>query len=140
MEDGEVEYITGDKIAQELAKLPIEEKVKEIQGDIGFRGTYRGRVVIVTMPEEIEKVQKGDVLVSPMTDPYYVPAMIRAGAIVTDEGGILSHAAIVSRELGVPCIVGTVKATSVLNDGDIVEVNASGERGKVTVIEKSNKF
>ena len=135
MEDGKVIYITGKELAQELAKLPTDEKVEELQGDIAFRGTYRGRVVIVTTPEEINKVQKGDILVSPMTDPYYVAAMVRAGAIVTDEGGILSHAAIVSRELGVPCIVGTGNATSVLKDGVIVEVDASGERGKVRIVE-----
>jgi phosphoenolpyruvate synthase/pyruvate phosphate dikinase len=134
MKDRDVTYIIGDELAKEIAKLPIEEKVMELQGDIGFRGTYRGRVVIVTKPEEIDKVKKGDVLVSPMTDPYYVPAMIRAGAIVTDEGGILSHAAIVSRELGVPCIVGTGKATSVLKDGVIVEVDALGERGRVRIV------
>jgi len=137
MEDRDVTYIIGDELAEEIAKLPpIEEKVVELQGDIGFRGTYRGRVVIVTKPEEIGKVQKGDVLVSPMTDPYYVPAMIRAGAIVTDEGGILSHAAIVSRELGVPCIVGTGKATSVLKNGIIVEIDALGERGRVTIVKE----
>jgi len=136
MEDGEVAYITGDELAQELAKLPTKEKVEELQGDIAFRGTYRGQVAIVTTYEEIDKVKKGDVLVSPMTDPYYVPAMIRAGAIVTDEGGILSHAAIVSRELGVPCIVGTGKATSVLKDGIIVEIDALGERGRVRIVKE----
>ena len=62
--------------------------------------------------------------------------MIRAGAIVTDEGGILSHAAIVSRELGVPCIVGTGKATSVLKNGIIVEIDALGERGRVTIVKE----
>jgi pyruvate,water dikinase len=82
-------------------------------------------------PEEVDKVRNGDVLVSPMTDPYYVPAMVRAGAIVTDEGGILSHAAIVSRELGIPCIVGTGNATSALRDGELVQVDASGDVGYV---------
>ena len=60
-----------------------------------------------------------------MTSPDYVPAMKRAAAIVTDEGGLLSHAAIISRELGKPCIVGTKVATKVLKDGYLIEVNAN---------------
>ena len=135
--DGELSYITGDALAKELAALSVEKKeVKEFEGNIAFHGKYRGRVAIVTTPEEIDKVQPGDVLVSAMTDPYYVPAMVRAGAIVTDEGGILSHAAIISRELGVPCIVGTGCATSVLKDGVTVEVDASGERGRVRIVQE----
>jgi pyruvate,water dikinase len=68
-----------------------------------------------------------------MTTPELVPLMQKAAAIVTDLGGILSHAAIVSRELGKPCVVGTGKATQVLNDGDLVEVDA--ENGTVRKIE-----
>ncbi|MBU6323132.1 MAG: hypothetical protein KGI41_02430 [Patescibacteria group bacterium] len=71
----------------------------------------------------------GDILVTPMTNPYFVPLMKKAGAIVTDGGGMLSHAAIVARELGKPCIIGTKVATQVLKDGDMVEVDA--EKGVV---------
>jgi pyruvate,water dikinase len=60
--------------------------------------------------------------------------MVRAGAIVTDEGGILSHAAIVSRELGIPCVIGTRIATTVLEDGVVVEVDATGDTGEVTIL------
>jgi len=135
--DGVHTFVTGDVLAKELASLPrVEEEVKELQGSIAFRGTYRGRVAIVTQPDEIDKVRPGDVLVSPMTSPYYVPAMVRAGAIVTDEGGILSHAAIVSRELGIPCVIGTGNATHVLTDGQLVEIDASGETGRVRVVEE----
>jgi pyruvate,water dikinase len=67
-----------------------------------------------------------------MTDPRYVPLMKKAGAIVTDAGGVLCHAAIVSRELKIPCVVGTKFATQVCKDGDVVEVDA--ERGIVTVV------
>ena len=74
--------------------------------------------------DEIPKMQKGEILVASMTRPEYVPAMKKAVAIVTDEGGLMSHAAIVSRELGIPCIVGTKIATSTLKTGDIVEVDA----------------
>ena len=72
-----------------------------------------------------------------MTNPYYVPAIIRAKAIVCDEGGILSHAAIVSRELGIPCVIGTKIATKVLEDGDLIEVNASGTKGIVKILKKA---
>ncbi len=135
MEDGVVFFITGDELAKELALLPkVEKKVKELKGNIAFRGTHRGHVAIVTHPDEIDKVKPGDVLVSPMTSPYYVPAMVRAGAIITDEGGVLSHAAIVSRELGVPCIISTKHATQVFKDGDLVEVDA--EKGIVRKLVK----
>ena len=70
-------------------------------------------------------MKDNEILVSPMTVPDYLPAMKKAKAIITDEGGITCHAAIVSRELGIPCIVGTKIATQVLKDGDRVEVDAN---------------
>ena len=73
----------------------------------------------------MNKVKKGDILVAVMTRPDYLPAMKRAAAIVTDEGGVTCHAAILSRELGIPCIIGTKIATKVLKDGQLVEVNAN---------------
>jgi pyruvate,water dikinase len=83
---------------------------------------------------DLSKMEGGDILVSPMTTPEFVPAMRRASAIVTDEGGITCHAVIVSRELGIPCIIGTKIATRVLKDGDEVEVDA--EKGVVRIIKK----
>ena len=88
-------------------------------------GVASGIVKLVHSMQELEKVKKGDILVSSMTRPELVPAMEKAAAIVTDEGGITSHAAIVSRELGIPCVVGTNIATKVFKDGDFVEVNAN---------------
>ncbi len=79
--------------------------------------------------EEIDKVKEGDVLVTTMTNPDMVPAMKRAVAIVTEEGGMTCHAAIVSRELGIPCIVGTGNATEALKEGDVITVD--GTRGIV---------
>ncbi len=70
-----------------------------------------------------------------MTTPEYVPAMRKSMAIVTDEGGVTCHAAIVSRELGKPCIIGTGNGTKVLKDGDIVEVDAN--EGIITIIKKA---
>jgi pyruvate,water dikinase len=80
----------------------------------------------------VAKVKMGDIIVSPMTTPNYITAMRRAGAFVTDEGGVLCHAAIISREMNKPCVVGTKYATKVFKDGDIVEVN--GEPGIVSKI------
>jgi len=93
----------------------------------GFKaspGIGAGKVKIVHNASELDKIQKGDVLVAKMTTPDMVPAMERASAIVTDEGGVTCHAAIVSRELGIPCIVGTEKATQVLREDQEITVDA----------------
>jgi pyruvate, water dikinase len=96
-------------------------------------GTVSGKVVHLKDAGELNKVKEGDILVTPMTMPDMVPAMKRAAAIVTDEGGMTCHAAIVSRELGIPCVVGTkrgeVSATRTLKEGQVVTVD--GEKGLV---------
>jgi phosphohistidine swiveling domain-containing protein len=98
----------------------------EIKGVVASRGQGKvtGRVRIVLDPLKEKNFKKGEILVAPMTSPEYVFLMKKAAAIVTDAGGLTSHAAIVSRELGVPCIVGTKIATQVLKDNDTVEVDA----------------
>ncbi len=107
-----------------------KEVKEEVSGDVLVRGlpaspgVATGRVVIIKSADELDKIKKGDILVTTMTDPDMVPAMERAAAIVTDEGGLTSHAAIVSRELGVPAVVGCNNATKVLSDGMIVKVDA----------------
>jgi pyruvate,water dikinase len=91
-----------------------------------------GRVRIVHDVSELEDVQTGDVLVAPITDPDWEPVMRRAAAIVTDKGGRTAHAAIVSREFGLPCIVGTEVGTTTLRDGSEVTVScAEGAEGHV---------
>jgi len=95
-----------------------------LKGAPASPGRASGPVCVVVGAKEGYKVRKGDVLVARMTSPDFVPAMKRAAAIVTDEGGMTCHAAIVSRELGVPCIVGTETATRVLKDGMVVTVDA----------------
>ncbi len=108
------------------AKEVCEEEAKLLlRGETASRGVASGPVRIVRTKEELGKVQKGDILVAKMTMPDYVPAMQRAAAIVTDEGGMTSHAAIVSREMGIPCMVGTEHATETLKDGQIITVYAS---------------
>ena len=91
-----------------------------------------GKVCKLKSPSEIGQFQKGAILVTATTDPDWMPIMKRAAAIVTDHGGRTSHAAIVSRELGLPAIVGTGNATSILKSGQTVTVScAEGEEGYV---------
>ncbi len=112
-----------------IEETPEIEAPVLLTGASASPGMASGSVKKVKDPAEIDKVLKGDVLVAEMTTPDFVPAMKRAVAIVTDRGGRTSHAAIVSRELGIPCIVGTGIGTSVLTDGDLITVD--GTRGKV---------
>lgn len=106
--------------------------IKELKGTVAQPGMAKGLVKIINTPEDLDKMNEGDILVSEATTPSVVPAMKKAGAIVTNEGGLTCHAAIVSRELGIPCVIGTKIATKVLKDGDMVGVDA--ERGVVKII------
>ncbi|MDQ2049916.1 phosphoenolpyruvate synthase [Natronolimnohabitans sp. A-GB9] len=92
-------------------------------------GQVSGAARIVKKLDDLAKVGEGDIIVTEMTMPDMVPAMKRASGIITDEGGMTSHAAIVSRELGVPAIVGTTNATTVLEDGQVVTLD--GDKGQV---------
>ncbi|KKQ27700.1 MAG: putative phosphoenolpyruvate synthase [Candidatus Magasanikbacteria bacterium GW2011_GWC2_37_14] len=115
-----------DDIVVTEQKIVEEEKVnnQEIKGAIAWKGIARGKVKIIFNPSQINKVEVGDILVTNMTIPAYLPAMKKAAAFVTDEGGITCHAAIIAREMRKPCITGTKFATKVLQDGDLVEVDA----------------
>lgn len=106
-----------------------------IKGAIAFKGIARGTVKIVKVAHEIDKVKEGDILVAPTTAPSFIIGMQRAAAFVTDEGGITSHAAIVSREMKKPCIIGTKIATRILKDGDLVEVDAN--TGNITIVKRA---
>jgi len=110
------------------AEVEIEAPVL-LSGAPASPGIASGPVKIVSDASQIDKVMDGDILVAGMTTPDFVPAMKRAAAIVTDRGGRTAHAAIVSRELGIPCIVGTGQATKMLTDGQIISVD--GAQGKV---------
>ncbi len=100
-----------------------------VEGQGASPGVASGRVVIVRDVKDTSAVKDGDILVTKMTNPDMVPAMRRVSAIVTDEGGMTCHAAIVSRELGTPAVVGTKKATKVLKEGQIITVD--GEKGLI---------
>jgi len=117
---------TGQKareLAESAKKIEIGE-VNEIKGQVACLGKATGHVKIIIRPSDMAKMQQGDILVSIATDPDIVPAMKKAAAIVTEQGGVTSHAAIVSREMGTPCVIGTKIATKVFKDGDLVEVDA----------------
>lgn len=99
-------------------------EMSQVTGQSVYGGTVRGRVRALLRRRQIPDLQDGEVIVTHMTTPDFVPAMKRAAAIVTDEGGITCHAAIIARELKKPCIIGTKVATQVFKDGDMVEVDA----------------
>ncbi len=128
---------SGNKIKMTMRKLGLsirEGYSTEIKGVPASNGIAQGKVTIVKGVKDLYKVKKGDVLVAVTTHPDYVPAMQKAVAIVTNEGGMTSHAAIVAREFGVPCIVGTKVATKILKGGDMVEVDAN-----IGIVRKLNK-
>lgn len=100
------------------------EKQDVITGKIANKGIVKGIARVLTTYEDIYKVNKGDIIVASMTTPDYVSAMEKAAGFITDEGGITCHAAILSREFNVPCIVGTVNATEKIKDGEMIELDA----------------
>ena len=124
-----VTTIKKEEKKEKKEKVEKEELKILLRGLGASPGIGIGKVKVIFSEKEIDKVEKGDILVTTMTTPDMVPAMKRAAAIVTDEGGLTCHAAIVSRELGVPAVVGTKEATKVLKDGMIVTVD--GEKGIV---------
>jgi len=123
-----------NKIMEPFLNVDVDNDVREFNGLPVCRGIARGVVKIILSPLKMTKMNFGDILVTPMTSPDFILAMKKAAAIVTDVGGMTSHAAIVSREMKTPCIVGTKVATRVLKDGDLVEVNAN--HGVVRILEK----
>ena len=136
----DIEFAIADNEVYIVQSRPITTKFSkseksELGGEVllcglgASPGISSGVVKIIHDLNELEKVKKGDVLVTEMTNPDMVVSMQKAAAIVTDEGGITSHAAIVSREMGIPAVVGTGEATKKLKDGQIITVD--GNNGKV---------
>jgi pyruvate,water dikinase len=125
------------KISDAAATSKLE---KILTGAPASPGLVAGPVRIVDDIKHLDKIKQGDIMVTDMTTPDFVPAMKRAAGIITNRGGLTSHAAIVSRELGVTCVVGTTTATKVLKDGMVVTINGStGEIFKGGVISKQKK-
>ena len=129
------------KEAKRIFNLFKQSQSKQTQrkdgicGNGAYPGIAKGRVVLIHSLDDFHKVRKGAILVTHATNVNFVPILKKVSAIVTEEGGILSHAAIISRELKIPCIIGTRVATKVLKDGMLVEVDAN--KGIVRIIEQS---
>jgi len=123
------EIITGEKAEKIIhffrKKSNKKVVITEIKGQTAVSGLVSGTVRIIKKPKDMGKMQDQDILVTSMTNPNLLPAIQKAKAIVTDTGGITCHAAIVSRELGIPCVVGTKMATKILKDGDRIKVDAT---------------
>ncbi len=119
-----VTFLAEDLERKEGIKSEKHEHKILLRGMPVSPGVAVGRVKVIHDLSELDKIEEGDILVTEMTTPDYVPAMEKSAAIITDRGGATCHAAIVSRELGIPCVVGTEKATEVLKDGMIVTVDA----------------
>lgn len=119
-----------------LKEEKIQEGLKEIKGNVAYKGKVRGRVKILLYSEQLDTFKDGEILVAEMTEPSFVPAIKRAAAIITDEGGITCHAAIAAREFKIPCITGTRVATQILKDGAEVEVDA--DNGVVRILGQNN--
>jgi len=137
VKDGVTKLITDPKKIKLLEKKyeVKTEKADVIHGRVAcLGGIIRGKAKVCNDKSEIGKVNRGDILVAPFTTPDFVQAMEKAAAIVADQGGLSSHAAIVSRELGVPCVIATEKGTRVIKDNDMLEVDA--KKGIVKIIRK----
>jgi phosphohistidine swiveling domain-containing protein len=123
---GEYQTFAGEEWKEIFAQfIPKQDNTENVSGMIAQKGNVQGAVKIVHTTKDLHKVQQGDILISVMTFPHFIAAMEVAAAFVTDEGGILCHAAIVSREMQKPCVIGTKIATKVFKDGDMVEVDAN---------------
>ena len=128
---------TPQEIKKAIKQFVLPDKktdvsAKQVKGTVAYAGTVRGQARILKDISEVNKVCSGDVIICPMTWPSLIIALEKAAAFVTDEGGVLCHAAILARELKKTCITGTKNATATFNDGDMVEVD--GETGIVRKI------
>lgn len=140
LRDGVVKNESGEKAeALALRELGVENYslINELKGRVAQPGYARGEVRLVLSEHQTERLLQGEILVTSMTDPNMVSAMKKAAAIITDEGGITCHAAIISRELKTPCVIGTKIATKVLKDGDLVEINATS--GLIKIIKRAKR-
>ncbi len=113
------------------------EAGEAITGVSGCTGIARGRARVIVNPDDPSALEPGEILIAPITDPAWTPLFVAASAVVVDVGAPFSHAAIVSRELGIPCVVSATDASKRIGDGALIEVN--GDTGTVTVLEQVQK-
>jgi phosphohistidine swiveling domain-containing protein len=112
------------------------EAGETITGVSGCTGTARGRARVLTSPDDPSALEPGEILIAPITDPAWTPLFVAAAAVVVDVGAAFSHAAIVSRELGIPCVLSATEASKRIPDGALIEVN--GDTATVTILEHAS--
>lgn len=133
-----LEILQGEeskKKEEELLGKVEAENISEFEGTRAMGGRVVGKVRKIMHLEEMDTIQDGEILVTSMTTPDFIGAMKKAMALITDQGGVTCHAAVISRELNIPCVIGTKIATRVLNTGDLVEVRAN--HGLVKILKKN---
>jgi len=137
-ENNKMFVVTGNELQKRLNECQekIDKNIVELKGMVACKSDkkIKGIVRVIEESKYISKMNKGEILVANETTPDYVIGMKIAGAIITNQGGITSHAAITSREMGIPCIIGTKIATKVLKDGDLVEVDA--DKGVIKMLKR----
>jgi phosphoenolpyruvate synthase/pyruvate phosphate dikinase len=128
--------ISGKELKVLKQSIQIFEKIDEglVKGQTAYPGKVRGKVVVIGSKTELGKVQKDNILITTSTTVDYIPYLKKVKAIVADEGPLLSHASVISRELRIPCIIGTGHGTYSFKDGDEVEVDT--EKGVVRILNK----
>jgi pyruvate,water dikinase len=128
--------VTTDKVAEWLKGAAVEGKdVNEIKGFASSAGIAEGPARVLKLMEDVVKLQAGEIMVAPCTNPSWAPVFTKIRAAVTDIGGLTSHAAIVSREYGLPAVTGTGVATTLIKTGDIIKVD--GSAGTVTIVRRA---
>ena len=130
--------VTDENVKEWLKGMDAKpETITELKGHAASPGIVEGPARVVLLLDEITQVQRGDILVSRYTNPAWAPVFSSIKATVTDLGGLLTHAAIVSREYGLPAVVGTGNATLVIKTGDIIRVD--GAKGIVTIVKRAGR-
>jgi len=125
---------SGSAVEKFLAQVKVTETSvnnQSLKGSVAYQGKAQGPVCLVESKEDFSKITAGCILVTKSTTPDYVPYLKMVRGIITDEGGITSHAAIISRELHIPCLIGTKNATQILKSGQIIELNT--DQGEIIV-------
>ncbi|MFH1052973.1 MAG: PEP-utilizing enzyme [Candidatus Woesearchaeota archaeon] len=130
LKDSKYDFLTGNEAERYFKLNNLDEKIdlSEVHGQTANKGYAKGKATVIragfSLNDEMKKMQKGDILIVTQTKPLFMPIIMKASAVVTDEGGITGHAAVVSRELNIPCVIAAHNATKMFKDGDLVEVQA----------------
>ncbi len=138
IDDGNEYIVTGAELDELINTVvpKVDTSISEVRGTVASKGgVVKGVARIILGPSDFSRFEEGDILIANETTPDFVPLMKKATAIVTDTGGITSHAAIVSRELKVPSVIGTKIATKVFKDGDVVEVDT--DSGTIRIMKRA---